>query len=52
MFTVIEAEESIFFTTFILSVVFEIGYVHTKVEQDGTHGGNERWPQVDQVLNS
>jgi hypothetical protein len=32
--------------------VIGIGYVYTMVEQDGTHGGDERWPQVDQVLNS
>ena len=38
--------------TFIPSVVIGIGYVYTMVEQDGTHGGDERWPQVDQVLNS
>jgi hypothetical protein len=31
--------------------MIEIGYVHTKVEQDRTHGGDARWPQVDQVLN-
>ena len=43
--------ETISELTFTLNVVNEIGYVHTKVEQDGTHGEDVRRPQDNQGLN-